>query len=317
MRRTFRHEAQKRTWWIELDGASLRIGAESDADPDDAFERSRKLASAAAAKKEADALVREQEAEGFAEVGAAPATPPPSADAYFDGLLAAWRARAPDVDAARWREAIGRLPPAWRERLASELASLYAVALPGAEQREKETWLRMQASACPDAFLLALRDPRAWRFALEVLEGKTTPGGYVPLASAHDLERALLSLIVAPPAPAYEGDQPAPAHLTTVFRHPFGDAAITRLVDVSRAADPVQASNAALLLARYPALARSDVREALGAWSRRLDLESIALRGVVLEHAIAELGVTLLRDARRPRTHAELDALLTRANGSR
>ncbi|MFO0685528.1 MAG: hypothetical protein U0234_25940 [Sandaracinus sp.] len=316
MRRTFRHEAQGRTWWIEVEGPSLRIGAASDAEPDDAFERARKLASPAAATKEADALVREQEAEGFVEVGAA-AAPPLDAEAYFDGLAQSWRARAPEVDAARWRATVAGLAAPWRERLARELATLHAVKLPWPEQREQETWLRMQVAASPDAFLLALRDPRAWRFALEVLEGKTTPSGYVPLASAHDLERALLSLITAPPAPAFDGDAPAPAHVVTLFRHPFGDASLTRLAELARSGDALAASNAALLLARYPALARDDVRDALAAWSARVDLEGVALRSVVLEHAVAELGTALLGEGKRPRTHAELDALLARARRGR
>jgi len=59
MRRTFRHEAEGRIWWIEVRESTLRIGFSEDSDPSDEVVRERRASTPKAAQDELAALIRE------------------------------------------------------------------------------------------------------------------------------------------------------------------------------------------------------------------------------------------------------------------
>lgn len=299
MLRRFRHEGERRSWSIEVVGA--RVTIEMHDDSDEPVVRVRNEKTHERAHAEAAAMIAEQLRDGFVELDAAPVTNGPS---YFGPLRDRWRADAPELDCEGWYRRLAESP--LFARFAVEFEALASDAsLPHPRARERQTWLRMQAASMPEPYLLALRGTVPHAFALAALEAARHP----------DLERALVSVIVAPPPPSYPGHVPTPAHSRTVDRQTFGADSIARLVGVLSAtgSSAGAATNAALVLSKYPYLARPEVLSALAQWLVRSDAHAMPLARVVLERAVPELGMALDRDPRRAPTHAELLRLLDRA----
>ena len=304
MRRTFRHEAEGRTWWVERTDATLRIGFSGDSEPAEEVLRTRRASTAKAAQEELATLVREQLAEGFTEVNAPSSNE--TADTFYVRLQAAWKAASPHVASEAWLASVRALPKALCERFHAEWKSATAPNLTWPEANARKAWLRMQAEFMPAPFLLVLRDARGDDLGLELLE-------LVPREIPH-LEAALLAMIESLPPPRFPGHLPTPGFTNAMVRFAFSPSSVTRLVQLTHSKEVNQATNAAFILARYPHLSRRDVLEALQAWlAFGAALRPLAHAESLLEHAVPELGMALHRDTKRPRTHAELGRLLTQA----
>lgn len=302
MRRTFRHEAEGRTWWIEVHESTLRIGFSEDSDPSDEVVRERRASTPKAAQDELAALIREQLAEGFVELNVAPTE---DADAFYARLQQTWKSAAAHVPSELWLEQIRALSPALRERFHREWLSANERGLAWPEANARKAWLRMQVEITAAPFLLGLRDAHE-QLALEALER-------APMSTPH-LEAALLAMIESLPASRFHGHAPSPGCTNVMARFPFSPASVSHLASLAHSRDANQATNAAFVLARYPHLSRRDVLEALQAWLQLGDaLRPLAHAEMLLAHAIPELGMALHRDAKRPQTREELARLLQRA----
>lgn len=304
MKRTFRNEAEGRTWWVELADATLRIGFSDDSEPGEEVVRTRRTSTPKAAQEELITLVREQLAEGFVEVNAPLSEE--GADAFYARLQAAWEAASPHVASATWLASVRALPEALSSRFFAEWKLASAPNLTWPEANARKTWLRMQAEFMPAPFLLALRDAGGEDLGLEMVE-------LLPREAPH-LEAALLAMIESLPPPRFAGHLPTPGCTNALVRFAFSPTSVARLAELAHASDANQATNAAFILARYPHLSRRDVLEALQAWLSLGDaLRPLALAESLLDHAIPHLGMALHRDAKRPRTRTELARLLTQA----
>jgi hypothetical protein len=302
MKRSFRNEAEGRTWWVELVNATLRIGFSDDSEPGEENVRTRRKASAHEAREEFERLVHEQMAEGFAEVGAAPRE---TCDAFFLRLHLAWKSAAPHIASETWLHEVQALPEGFRDRMHREWSNArHRSDVPWPQAYEDASWLRMQIEVTRAPYLLGLRDPSAAPFSLHTLGGAPSD---TPL-----LEEALLSLIESPvPLDGF-----MPGYTTTMCSFPFAAQSVMRLVELAHAADMHRASNAALLLgcSLHVSVLRAEIAEALLAWLSREDVPSLHVNGLI-EHAVPMLGYGLHRDRKRPRTRAELMRLLDRVLG--
>lgn len=203
-------------------------------------------------------------------------------DDVLDEWEAAWRERATDVPFARWRV---ECDDPWADDAVIQIEALDTPDWRAG--RDVRDALAAQREVFFPALALALRDPRynVWTRALDALSR-------VGPERRAELEAALLSLLVAPPPPAYEGAPPLVLAFRAVVEHPWSPHGAAALAALASEGDPSSATSAAIISSQPAQLGGG--LEALRAWSARRDVpEDIASRA--LEHAVpaveAHLGV--------------------------
>ncbi|MEC7519582.1 MAG: hypothetical protein VYE22_06950 [Myxococcota bacterium] len=195
-------------------------------------------------------------------------------DDVLEEWEAAWRERTTDVPFARWRV---ECDDPWADDAVIQIEALDTPDWRAG--RDVRDALAARREVFFPALALALRDPRynVWTRALEALS-PVEPKRHA------ELEAALLSLLVAPPPPAYEAAPPLVlASFRAVAEHPWSPDGAEALTALASDGDPISASSAAIISSQPAQLGGG--LEALRAWSARRDVpEDIASRA--LEHVV-------------------------------
>jgi hypothetical protein len=264
-RRTFVHPIEKRSWSIDVSGSRIRLAMTSDDDPEELV-RERSCRSAKEAQAEADALVREQLADGFEEIGAEPL---PS----FDALARRWADADPSALSSEWLASARGWSAPFAERVLARIAELDGT---GREAelvtRDADTWLRMQVPTIVPGLLLALRDPRQrvrenvlWTLRSETRAWDGLPRPPEPHHFA--IESAFVSLIASPEQPPLPISHVGVEHL---LLSPHG---VERLASIAIGSDPERAGRATYALACRLAIASDPaILDALARWIARADV---------------------------------------------
>lgn len=305
-RRTFRHETERRSWWIEVELNVLRTASSSDDEPNEWTERTRPHATPDAALAAANQLIAEQLADGFEEQGAKVATTSNETPLeYFRRLARVWLDTDSTPASSEWLERASKVPAPYLAQCHAKLEEL-VVSEDWRIQREVETWLRMQLPTLIDPLQLALRDPRfrVWSNVLTALEE-------VGPHRAELMEGTFISLIAFPPPPPYAGAHATPAHFRTIADTSFSTDALSQLGKLATHGDVNVATNAAFILAHSSkTLMGRSTLAALMEWNQSTGAHT--LRDTVIEEAIQHLASSLKQPVPKF-TRSELARLLALA----